>query len=483
MGKVPNPDPSATARSMSVAREISTHRPTQTSMGRPPTGEAFHEPLGRRWLTGTMRTGGHVSAPTIVRPTTTGTITHLRCRECGQTEPLAATHVCGECFGPLEVAYDEEQVARRVTRERIAAGPPSLWRYADLLPTLSDDPAARVDLGTGWTPLRSAPRLAARLGIDELWLKDDTRNPSGSFKDRVVSVAISAARELGIDTIACASTGNLAGAVSAHAAAVGMPAYVFIPADLERAKVLGAAVYGANVVAVDGTYDDVNRLCAELADGEGWGFVNVNLRAFYAEGSKSIGFEIAEQLGWQLPDHVVAPIASGAMFVKIRKAFGELLRYGLVDGQVPTMNGAQATGCSPVAAAFEAGSLDVTPQVPDTIARSLAIGNPADGYYALKVAEETGGVIGHVGDDEVVRGIRLLAETEGVFAETAGGVTVANLARFAEEGRFGRGERVVAVISGTGYKTLDAVEPHIGPSLTVTPSLDDVRQQLAARSA
>jgi threonine synthase len=424
-----------------------------------------------------------VSSSTLERPQTGVTVTHLRCRECGESEPLAASHVCGFCFGPLEVVYDEERVASQVSRERIAAGPASLWRYADLLPVLSDAPALQVDLGTGWTPLRPAHRLGERLGIDDLWLKDDTRNPSGSFKDRVVTVAISAARALGIDTIACASTGNLAGAVSAHGAAVGMPAYVFVPASLEQAKILGAAVYGANVVAVDGNYDDVNRLCAELADREGWGFVNVNLRAFYAEGSKTLGFEIAEQLGWELPHHVVAPIASGAMFVKIRKAFEELLRYGLVDGEVPTMNGAQATGCSPVAAAFEAGTLDVAPQVPDTIARSLAIGNPADGYYALKVASETGGAIGHVSDDEVVGGIRLLAETEGIFAETAGGVTVANLARFAEQGRFGRGERVVAVISGNGYKTLDAIETHLGPTFEVSPSLDDFQGQLAARSA
>ncbi len=423
-----------------------------------------------------------MSSSTITRPPAEVNVTHLRCRECGETEPLGASHVCGFCFGPLEVAYDDERIASQVSHGSIAAGPASLWRYADLLPVVSDDPSLRVDLGTGWTPLRPAPRLGERLGIDDLWLKDDTRNPSGSFKDRVVSVAISAARALGIDTIACASTGNLAGAVSAHAAAVGMPAYVFVPASLEQAKILGAAIYGANVVAVDGNYDDVNRLCAELADDEGWGFVNVNLRAFYAEGSKTIGFEIAEQLGWQLPDHVVAPIASGAMFVKIRKAFGELLRYGLVEGELPTMHGAQATGCSPVATAFEHDTLDVVPQIPDTIARSLAIGNPADGYYALKVAAETGGAIGHVDDDEVVRGIRLLAETEGLFAETAGGVTVANLARFAEAGRFAKGERVVAVISGNGYKTLDAVAPHVGPSFEVGPSLEDFQSQLAART-
>jgi threonine synthase len=406
------------------------------------------------------------------------TVTGLRCRECGEQEPVGPSHVCGFCFGPLEVVYDEDAIAGRVSRERIAAGPASLWRYADLLPVLSEDPAHRIDLGTGLTPLRPAPRLGERLGLHDLWIKDDTRNPSGSFKDRVVTMAISAARALGLDTLACASTGNLAGAVSAHAAHAGMPAYVFIPRDLERGKILGAAVYGANVVAVDGNYDDVNRLCAEVADARGWGFANVNLRAFYAEGSKSIGFEIAEQLGWQLPDHVVIPIASGSMLTKIHRAFGELTRYGLVEGTAPRISGAQAPGCSPVAEAFERDSLDIRPQKPDTIARSLAIGNPADGYYAVQTAKETGGAIGHASDDEIVAGMRLLAETEGVFAETAGGVTVANLKRFAEAGIVGRDERVVAVISGNGYKTLEALEGHIGPSFEVSPSLDDLEAAL-----
>ncbi len=408
-------------------------------------------------------------------PTLTTNVVGLRCRECGALRPLAAEHVCGDCWGPLEVAYDEELIAGRVSRARIEAGPRTLWRYGDLLPVLSDDPGDRIDLGTGVSPLRRAPRLAERLGLRELWLKDDTRNPSGSFKDRVVTIALSAARALGIDTIACASTGNLANAVAAHAAAAGMRAYVFIPDDLERAKIVGAAVYGANVVAVRGTYDDVNRLAAEVADERGWGFVNVNLRAFYAEGSKSIGFEIAEQLGWRLPDHVVAPIASGAMYVKLHKAFGELRRYGLVDGPTPRISGAQASGCSPVAEAFERASLDVRPQKPDTIARSLAIGNPADGYYALQIAAETGGTIGHVPDDEIVAGIRLLAETEGIFAETAGGVTVANLVRFAEAGTLDADGVTVAVISGNGYKTIEAVADHVSPTFEVSPSLDDFR--------
>lgn len=418
---------------------------------------------------------------TATRAASAVTVSHLQCRECGSQVAIGAQHVCDECFGPLEVAYDTDRIREVVNRQLIEQGPTTLWRYADLLPVLSDNPEHRVDLGTGLSPLRPAPKLADRLGLAELWLKDETRNPSGSFKDRVVTMALSAARALGIETVACASTGNLAGAVAAHAAAAGFPAFVFIPDDLEQAKIVGAAVYGAEVVAVKGNYDDVNRLCAEVADRKGWGFVNVNLRAFYAEGSKTLGFEIAEQLGWQFPDHVVAPIASGAMFVKIHQAFGDLKSFGLVDGQVPRMSGAQATGCSPVAEAFDRGSFDILPQRPDTIARSLAIGNPADGYYALKVADATNGAVGHVADAEIVAGIRLLAETEGIFAETAGGVTIANLKKFREQGQLGADERVVAVISGNGYKTLDAVVSAVGPSFHVGPSLDDFEQQLASR--
>lgn len=402
----------------------------------------------------------------------------LACRECGEVEEVGLSHVCGYCFGPLEVVYDTDRVASVVSRERIEAGPHSLWRYADLLPTLSSDPALRVDLGTGLSPLRAAPRLAERLGLDELWLKDDTVNPTGSFKDRVVTVALSAGRALGIDTFACASTGNLGNSVAAHAAAIGVPAYVFIPNDLEVGKVIGSAVHNPNLVTVRGSYDDVNRLCAEVADEKGWGFVNVNLRTYYAEGSKTIGFEIAEQLGWQFPDHVVAPVASGAMMVKIDKGFRELRQYGLVDGDLPRVSGGQATGCSPVAEAFGRDSFDVRPQKPDTIAKSLAIGNPADGYYALKVAAATNGVIGHVGDDEIIAGIRLLAETEGVFAETAGGVTIANLKRMVESGQVARGERTVAVISGNGYKTVDALAGSVGPTFEVSPGLDDFLSHL-----
>jgi len=414
------------------------------------------------------------SAPTSKdQPNPVPNLTGLACRECGETEPVGLSHVCSFCFGPLEVVYDTEAIAARISRERIEAGPPSLWRYADMLPTISDDLAHRVDLGAGWQPLRHAPRLGERLGLPDLWIKDDTRNPSGSFKDRVVAVALTAARGLGLTTVACASTGNLANAVAAAAANTGLTAYVFIPDDLEIGKVVASAVYGAKVIAVKGNYDDVNRLCAEVADARGWGFVNINLRTFYAEGSKTIGFEIAEQLGWQLPDHVVAPVASGAMMVKIDKAFRELVSYGLVEDHPVRVSGAQADGCNPVATAFAEGSLDIRPQRPDTIAKSLAIGNPADGYYALKVAKRTGGVVTSVSDDEIRAGMCLLAETEGVFAETAGGVTVANLVRMARDEVASPDERIVAVISGNGFKTVDALVDHVGPTHHVTPALDD----------
>ena len=416
---------------------------------------------------------GTAPPPTATAPPPTVNVRGLVCRECGQTEALGANHVCGFCFGPLAVDYDPA-VTGRVTRARIEAGPHSVWRYQDLLPVLSDDPALRVDLGTGWSPLRHAPRLGARLGLPDLWLKDDTRNPTGSFKDRVVTMALSAGRALGIDTFACASTGNLANSVAGHAAAIGAEAYVFIPHDLEQGKVVNSAVYAPTLVAVEGAYDDVNRLCAEVADARGWGFVNVNLRAFYAEGSRTIGFEIAEQLGWRLPDHVVGPIASGSMFTKIGAAFAQLRDLGLVDGDLPRMSGAQATGCSPVAEAFARGSRDVRPQRPDTIARSLAIGNPADGTYAVQSAFASGGAIGHVSDEEVVEGIRLLAETEGIFGETACGVTIANLRRFAASGHVRPDETVVAVLSGHGLKTVEAVAPDLGPTFTTSPALADL---------
>ncbi|HMC53043.1 MAG TPA: threonine synthase, partial [Acidimicrobiales bacterium] len=375
------------------------------------------------------------------------------------------------CFGPLEVSYDYDAIAATVTRERIAAGPDTMWRYADLLPAPAEAP---VDLGAGFTPLVRADRLGAELGLGELWLKNDTLNPTGSFKDRVVSVALTKARQLGFKVAACASTGNLANSVAAHAARAGMESYVFIPRDLEQAKIVTTAIYGGNLVAVEGTYDDVNRLCAELAsEHPSWAFVNVNVRAYYAEGSKTLAFEVAEQLGWQVPDHVVVPIASGSQLTKIHKGFRELHRVGLLPEEPHVrVSGAQAEGCSPVAAAFAAGSDHVRPVKPATIAKSLAIGNPADGWYALDAVRSSGGAIASVTDEELVEGIRLLGRTEGIFAETAGGVTIATLAKLAAAGVVRSDERVVAYVTGLGLKTIDAVAPHVGPTATIAPTLE-----------
>jgi threonine synthase len=344
-----------------------------------------------------------------------GAITGLRCRECGRRFPAEALHVCDFCFGPLEVVYDYERIAATLSRERIEAGPRTIWRYQDLLPV--DDPNP-VDLGAGCTPLVRADRLAAELGLGELWIKNDTVNPTGSFKDRVVSVALTTARKLGFKVAACASTGNLANAVAAHAARAGMASVVLIPSDLEAAKVAMTAIYGGTVVAVEGTYDDVNRLCAELtSEYPHWAFVNVNVRTYYAEGSKTLAFEIAEQLGWQAPDHVVVPVGSGSQLTKVAKGFAELGQVGLLD-EAPEvrLSGAQAAGCAPVATAFAAGTDAIRPVKPNTVAKSLAIGNPADGWYALEAIRRSGGGCGAVTDDEVLEGITLLARTEGIFA-------------------------------------------------------------------
>jgi threonine synthase len=410
----------------------------------------------------------------------------LTCRECGRTYPPEAQHACELCFGPLESTYHYEALAGIVTRESIEAGPPNIWRYADLLPVEGHGP---VSLGAGFTPLVRADRLAAEIGLGELWVKDDTRNPTGSFKDRVVSVALTKARELGFKVAACASTGNLANSVAAHAARAGMQSVVLIPSDLERVKVLTTAVFGGNLLAVEGNYDDVNRLCAELAsEYPDWAFVNVNVRPYYAEGSKTLAFEVAEQLGWTLPDHVVVPIASGAQLTKIDKGFRELVRLGLVparsglDPEDPSgpvrVSGAQADGCNPVAKAFESGADHVRPVKPDTIAKSLAIGNPADGWYALEVVRRTGGAIASVSDAEILDGIRLLARTEGIFAETAGGVTVATLAKLAREGVVRDDERVVAYVTGNGLKTVEAFGDSVGPTATIRPRLEDVAAAL-----
>lgn len=406
----------------------------------------------------------------------------LRCRECGRLFPAAALHACDFCFGPLEVVYDYEAIAAHVTRESIAAGPATIWRYADLLPTSSPP----VDLGAGMTPLVRADRLAAELGLGELWVKNDTRNPTGSFKDRVVSVALTKARELGFEVAACASTGNLANSVAAHAARAGMRSFVLVPHDLEPAKLLMTAVFGANLLAVEGTYDDVNRLCAELAaDRPDWAFVNVNVRPYYSEGSKTLAFEVAEQLGWQVPDHVVVPVASGSQLVKIRKGFDELAKVGLLDsGEPPAVrvSGAQAAGCAPVATAFEAGADHIRPVRARTIAKSLAIGDPADGWYALETVRASGGAVAAVDDDEIIEGIRLLARTEGIFAETAGGVTIATLAKLAAAGVIRRDERVVAYVTGNGLKTVEVLEGRVGPIARIAPTLEAFAEAAAQRS-
>ena len=378
----------------------------------------------------------------------------LRCKECQTEYALDARYVCERCFGPLEVAYAPHAAdAAPELKRRIQAGPFSIWRYADFLPTQGRGYA----LPAGWTPLVKADRLADELGLGEVWIKNDAANPTHSFKDRVVSIAMARAQELGYTTIACASTGNLANAVAAHAAAAGLESYVFIPSNLEEQKILATGVYGTNLVAVNGNYDDVNRLCTELSGEHEWAFVNINMRPYYAEGSKTLAFEIAEQLGFQLPDRIVAPIASGSLFTKIARGFTEWIDAGLIEGELPKFNGAQAEGCSPVAQAYEAGLDFCKPVKPDTIAKSLAIGNPADGPYALDLARTSGGGIDAVSDDEIREGIRLLARTTGIFTETAGGVTTAVLKKLAERGDIERDERVVAVITGEGLKTLDAV--------------------------
>ena len=386
-----------------------------------------------------------------------------------------AEHVCEFCFGPLEVIYDLELVARTCSRASIEAGPHTMWRYADLLPVLGD---ARVDLGAGWTRLRAAPRLAAELGLRKLWIKSDAGNPTHSFKDRVVSVALSAARAFGYEVAACASTGNLANAVAAHAAAAGMSSVVFIPSDLEPAKIAATSVYGGTVIGVDGSYDDVNRLCAELGQDRHWAFVNMNLRPFYAEGSKTLAFEVAEQLGWRRPDAVVVPVASGSLLTKVAKGFRELDAVGLVPAtSTVAVHGAQASGCAPVAAAFTSGATEVTPVRAETVAKSLAIGTPADGHYALEEVRSSGGSIACVEESRVAEGMRLLARTEGIFTETAGGVTISALEQLVAQGAIGPDEETVVLITGMGLKTLDALGP-VAPSATVTPSVHAVDRAL-----
>jgi threonine synthase len=397
-----------------------------------------------------------------------GNATHLSCRECGATHVLGPFYACPECFGPLEIAYDFPQV----TRAQIEAGPPNIWRYRSLLPVPTDI-VDSPNMEPGFTRLLRAGNLGRDLGIDRLWVKDDSGNPTHSFKDRVVAIALSAARELGSKVFACPSTGNLANAVAAAGARAGIPTVVFIPHDLEVPKIIASAIYTNRLVAVRGNYDDVNRLASEIAGEEdGWAFVNVNVRPYYAEGSKTLGYEVAEQLDWRLPDNVVIPVASGSQLTKVDKAFRELIRLGLVEEKPYRIFGAQATGCSPVSAAFKDGHDVVRPVRPATIAKSLAIGNPADGPYVLDVARRTGGAVEDVDDELVRQGIELLARTEGVFAETAGGVTVAVLRKLVETGQLDPDGDTVVFNTGDGLKTLDAVAGRVGPAATIDPSYD-----------
>lgn len=402
----------------------------------------------------------------------------LKCRECGNEREIGPNHVCELCFGPLEVVYDYGVIKTLISRQKIEQGPYSIWRYQDLLPVEGEP---QVDLGAGWTPLLKANNLAKALGLRELYIKNDTANPTWSFKDRVVSVALSRAVEFGFDTAACASTGNLANSVAAHAARAGLKCYVFIPSDLEAGKIMNSLVYGPNVLAVSGNYDEVNRLCAEVADRTRWAFVNVNVRPFYSEGSKTLAYEVAEQLGWQAPDQVVIPIASGSMLTKIHKGLGELAKLGLIEEKNTRVFGAQAEGCNPVARAYEAGHDFVSPVKPKTIAKSLAIGNPADGIYALDVIRKTNGAAAQVSDEEIVAGIRLLAETEGVFTETAGGVTIACLKKLVEAGKINPEGSTVAYITGIGLKTQEAITGKVGEPSYIEPNLASFEKALGRK--
>ena len=408
------------------------------------------------------------------------TLTHafhaLKCKECGAEYELEAKNVCEFCFGPLEVSYDYSKLRQTVTRETIQAGPNSIWRYRQFLPVTSENP---IDVGTGMTPLVRSHRLARRLGLKKLYIKNDAVNmPTLSFKDRVVSVAMTRAKELGFTTVSCASTGNLANSTAAIAAHAGLDCCVFIPADLEAGKILGSLIYSPTLMAVKGNYDQVNRLCSEVANTHGWGFVNINLRPYYSEGSKTLGFEVAEQLGWELPDHIVAPLASGSLFSKIYKGFNEFDEVGLVEDKNVRFSGAQAEGCSPIAKAFKEKRDFIEPVKPNTIAKSIAIGNPADGIYAVEIANKTNGNIETVNDTEIIEGMKLLAETEGIFTETAGGTTVAVLKKLVEAGKIDPEETTVVYITGNGLKTQEAIQSHIGEPLTIDAKLDSFESAL-----
>jgi threonine synthase len=410
------------------------------------------------------------------------TVLGLKCRLCGKHYPKEALNFCTDDFGPLEVTYDYDEVARTLTRKSIQARPRTLWRYHELLP-LDGEPT--VGRQVGGTPLVRADRLARALGVSELYIKNDAVNyPTLSFKDRVVAVALSKAVELGFQTVGCASTGNLANSVAANAASAGLEAYVLIPDNLEQGKVLGATIYGAKVIAIAGNYDQVNRLCSQIAFRFGWGFVNVNLRPFYAEGSKTVGFEIAEDLGWRVPDHVVAPMAGGSLIGKIHKAFKEFERLGLIDGPVETrIHGAQATGCNPISATVKTGAFKVKPvRNPQTIAKSLAIGDPADGYFASQLIRDTGGWSEDVDDDAIINAMRLLAETEGIWTETAGGVTLAVAQKLIEQGRIDRDESIVICITGNGLKTQEALFERVPKPVVIKPTLENFEAVLESFS-
>ena len=400
----------------------------------------------------------------------------LRCRECGKTWGNQPRSICDDCFSPLEVSYDYDAIRATCTRERIAQGPPSMWRYADLLPLPEN---FQPTVPAGFTPLLKAPRLARLLGAKNLFIKNDAVClPTLSFKDRVVAVALAQARSFGFDTVACSSTGNLANAVAAQAARNGFRSWIFIPADLEPAKILGTQVFGAKVVRIAGSYDQVNRLCSQIADERRWGFVNVNLRPYYAEGSKTVGFEVAEQLGWRLPDNIVVPMAGGSLITKIKKAFDELIELGLVEPKPVKFFGAQATGCSPISTAVKTGTADIEPQKPATLARSLAIGNPADGHYAIKAITNSGGWAEDVSDPETVESIQLLAETEGVFTETAGGVTVGTTAKLYKQGRIAPDQTTVLCITGNGLKTTDALAGKYEAEAPIPPKIAEFDKYL-----
>ena len=405
----------------------------------------------------------------------------LICRECGKEYPTEALHVCELCFGPLEVKYNYEEIKEAMSRASVEAGPKSLWRYKELLP-IEGDPT--IGLHAGMTPLVHAKNLGSFLGLDELYIKNDCVNqPTLSFKDRVVAVALTRARELGYETAACASTGNLANSVAAHAAQAGMQCYVFIPGDLEAAKVLGNLIYRPKVVEIEGNYDDVNRLCSEIAGERRWAFVNVNIRPYYAEGSKTLAFEVVEQLGWRAPDQVVVPMASGSLLTKIWKGLNEFKKIGFLKDVSTKVNGAQAEGCSPIATAFKDGRDFFKPVKPSTIAKSLAIGNPADGYYALKTVAESGGAMEAVTDDEIIEGIKLLAQTEGIFAETAGGVTIGTLLKLVKQGVIKKHDVTVAYITGNGLKTQEAVVDSVGRPYRIPPSLVKFEQMFGQQGA